>query len=564
MGAEGGGQQAGARSPAEPAAVGAAMQEAARSATDVTGGVAATDPARPGSWSPPRKNATAVSERELAVRPIAAELATRVLSYFSPPLPPETDASFERARSERLRRRIRVYCVVFAVVALLRAFVVLGWGWNASALTGVLEALFAAGVFRWARPSVTLDRLRLAQVTMTLVTVTAAMSLVAARFDGRETLPLGLWPLAWRHLLAAAILPWNWREALFAFGLMWAADVGLVTIDWVRGKTEWLSQVMVLLAGPTLALPGTLLSWWRHSKYRQEYQLTTESEMYRSLSRELESARRVHEAFLPTPIVHPELQLSYVYQPHRQIGGDVLYLHPTKPKPGEPFTLILLDVVGHGIAAALTVNRLLGEIERMFAEAEADDAQAVVLPAALARGLNRYVSLTLAGHGLFATAFIARIDVARDRICWVNCGHPPGFLVSADGQIRRLSSQAMMLGVADEASLGASDLEERFDRGSVLLVCTDGATEARNPAGEPLLTEGVERLLAEQVSAAVPPTEWPARLAAAIAGYRDGPSDDDLLLATVSRVTVPAERLAGLRATVAAAPPAQAGGERTS
>lgn len=469
------------------------------------------------------------------IRTAAVELATRVLGYFSPPLPPESDASFERARSERLRRRIRVYCVVMGLMALLTAFVKWGNDQTWGMLAGLADVSLSAAVFYWTRPKAVVDRLRLAQVTMTLIALTATLGLVGARLDGGPP-PLGLFPLLWRHVLAAAILPWNWREAVFAFGLMWVANTGAVTLDWLWGRTDVLAWLLVVLAGPTLAAPGTLLSWWRHSQYRRRYQLVTESEMYRSLSRELESARRVHEAFLPAPIRHNDLQLSYVYQPHRQLGGDVLYVHPPRPRPGEAFTLILLDVVGHGIAAALTVNRLLGEIERMFAEAEAGEPGSVVTPTTLAVGLNRYVGLTLAGHGLFATAFIARVDVAGDRLTWVNCGHPPGFLVSPGREVVRLEGGAMMLGVVDESQLGASDTHEPFPPGSVLVVCTDGATEARDASGAPLLVQGVQRLLAAQIASGEPPTEWPARLAAAIAEYRDGSSDDDLLLATVARV----------------------------
>lgn len=461
--------------------------------------------------------------------------AANLLSYFSPPLPPETDASFERARADRLRRRIRVYCVVMGVVAAFKGLAAWNGGQGWSVLAAVLEIGLVGTIFIWTRPGNAVDRRVLAQVSMGLIAASGVLWLVAGRFDGLGA-GTGLFTMLWRHLIASALLPWNWREAVFAIGLLAVANAAIVTFDVLRGASGIGLWIGAVAFAPTMAVPGTLLSWWRHSKYRQRHRLVTESEMYRSLSKEMESARRVHEACLPAPIVHPDLRLFYVYQPYRQLGGDVLYLHPPSPRPGEPFTLILLDVVGHGIAAALTVNRIVGEIERIYAEAALTDASPELSPSDLALGLNRYVGLTLASHSLFATAFIARIDPQRDRLTWVNCGHPSGFLMSPDGKVKRLEGDTMMLGVADDDLLGAVDTDETFGSGSVLLLCTDGATEARDPSGNALLTAGFEQLLTTVARSGEPPSEWPSRLAESIAAFRDGPTDDDLLLATVARL----------------------------
>lgn len=458
-----------------------------------------------------------------------------LLSYFSPPLPPESDASFERARADRLRRRIRVYCVVMGVVAAFKGLAAWSGGQVWSVFAALLEVGLVGTIFIWTRPGNTVDRKVLAQVSMGLIAASGVLWLVAGRFDGLGA-GTGLFTMLWRHLLASALLPWNWREAVFAIGLLAVANAAIVTFDVLIGASGLSTWIVAVGFAPTMAVPGTALSWWRHSKYRQRHRLVTESEMYRSLSKEMESARRVHEACLPAPIVHEDLRLFYVYQPYRQLGGDLLYLHPPRPQPGEPFTLILLDVVGHGIAAALTVNRIVGEIERIYAEAALMDASPELSPSDLALGLNRYVGLTLAGHSLYATAFIARIEPKLDRLTWVNCGHPSGFLIAPGGKVRRLEGETMMLGVADDDLLGATDAEEWFGPGSVLLLCTDGATEARNPAGNALLTAGFEKMLATIARSGEPPSEWPTRLAESIAMFRDGPTDDDLLLAAVARV----------------------------
>ena len=92
----------------------------------------------------------------------------------------------------------------------------------------------------------------------------------------------------------------------------------------------------------------------------------------------------------------------------RQIGGDYLFarFEPDARRPRR-FHLLIIDVPGHGIAAALTVNRLYGEIERLFAE-NPETGPGEVLAA-----LNRYVHLTLSRHSIYATACV-RIDTERD------------------------------------------------------------------------------------------------------------------------------------------------------
>lgn len=468
-------------------------------------------------------------------------MADSILNYFSLPPASPMDAGFERQRGEVLRRRVRVYTGVMAAITLIKILVMLEENSRAFQLMAGVVEVGCLGVIFWrTRRATQWNPVTLSQLSMALVAGSGVLWLIAGRLDG-VSVSTGMWTILWRHLLAAALLPWNWREAVFAVGMFALANAGLVLVDLVRGATGFWTLVFSVALAPAVAVPGVLLSWWRHSKFRARHQLTTESAMYRSLSREMEGARRVHEACMPAPINNGEVRLHYVYQPFRSLGGDLLYIHPAQPAAGEAFTLIVLDVAGHGIAAALTVNRIVGEVERMLAEHEmrraggGEGAAHEVTPAELARGLNRYVGLTLAQHGLFATAFIARVDARRERLTWVNCGHPSSFLRCPNRPLRKLEGDTMMLGVGSDDELCAVDQTEWFGAGSVLLACTDGATEARDPSGVALLTAGYERVLGEVIGAKSPPAEWPAEISAAVASHRQGPPDDDTLLVAVVR-----------------------------
>src|SRR5207253_7984992 len=138
-----------------------------------------------------------------------------------------------------------------------------------------------------------------------------------------------------------------------------------------------------------------------------------------------------HEALFPAPIAHGPLRFEYRYQPMLQIGGDYLYsrFSPSTGGAAPAFNLLLMDVTGHGIAAALTVNRLYGEVERLFAE----DPHAG--PGEVLSALNRYVHLTLATHSVYVTALCLRIDQHSGTLEYASGGHPPAFLCAVNGTI---------------------------------------------------------------------------------------------------------------------------------
>src|SRR5262249_4586108 len=141
---------------------------------------------------------------------------------------------------------------------------------------------------------------------------------------------------------------------------------------------------------PILAVaPGSAWCWWRDRRFRKNFRTTFESRSFRKLQHDLSDARRVHEALLPAARSHGPVRFHYIYEPMRQIGGDLLFVFPPshlhEAEGVQSLSLVVLDVTGHGIAAALTVNRIVGELERLFI----DDPDAP--PGKALAALNRYV-----------------------------------------------------------------------------------------------------------------------------------------------------------------------------
>jgi hypothetical protein len=334
------------------------------------------------------------------------------------------------------------------------------------------------------------------------------------------------------YLIACIFIPWTFREALRPAAVILltnAAVIGADILFTIQRPNQRIIAVICMGCSVLSFAPGLFICWWRFSRFRKHFRLTYESSGYRKLQTELADARRVHESSLPPQnlLTTGPVRLAYVYEPMRQIGGDILFVHPADDPAAPVLSVILVDVNGHGFGAALMANRLIGEIQRLFAE-NPDAA-----PDQLLAALNRYVCLTLARTGVFATALCLRIDTRNGTLQHANGGHPPVFLRKSSGEIIRLEPDTYLLGVVDGADFRPACQSLPFQSGDAILAYTDGATEARDLAGEMITISGLHQRLEALVSS---PDRWPQSLLHQITSHRRAPADDDTLLAAIYRV----------------------------
>ncbi len=325
------------------------------------------------------------------------------------------------------------------------------------------------------------------------------------------------------YTLACLLIPWTFREALRPAAVLMTAVAGVALFDRIR-IANWVWPVAIGAAAVAM-VPGLVICWWRYSRFRRRMQLRFESLSYRRLQADLAGARRIHEACLPSLTGGGPVGMAYAYEPMSEIGGDLVFVHSSPD--GRQLTMVLFDVTGHGIAAALTVNRLYGELERIFAEHPHAD------PAETLCSLNRYIHLTLATHSVYVTAICIRLDVAGGVLQWANGGHPSAVLLRADGAISLLESNETILGVLGGSDFQPSTVEAPFAAGDVIIAYTDGASESTDQRGAHLGCDGVRQLIREMAASRLPPQEWPAALLERIAGHRNGPPDDDTLIAAL-------------------------------
>lgn len=217
--------------------------------------------------------------------------------------------------------------------------------------------------------------------------------------------------------------------------------------------------------------------------------------------------------------------MEYVYEPMREIGGDFLFAHPLAFPPsgeGGALSVVLIDVSGHGVAAALAVNRLHGELRRFFGAHPSGG------PGELLSALNAYAHADLAEQAMYATALCLRVDPAARMLAWASAGHPPALLRRANGSVEELKATAVMLGVLPPDAFRPEARTTSLAAGDAAVAFTDGAMDAADGAGRAFGTEGVRDAVARGA-----PGRIAAGVASAVRAHRAGRAMDDTLIVEV-------------------------------
>ncbi len=451
----------------------------------------------------------------------------------------ELEAEHERWLRSRFLWYAGVVAAVLAVrlVAVVALRAAVGVGGSAFPVRDVLLGVPAVAMYGAAfwvalrgRPRKR-DILRMAYwliVASGVITIVGAM--LAFRGEGRAeqalTGAVGALGIFYAHVFACLFLPWTWRECVRPLVPLLALNAAVTVYS--AWHAPWVA-VGIIVASPAIGVPGAAVCWWRFSRFRERVANAALRGRYVEMRRELVDARRIHESLFPPMVEDGQLRMRYVYEPMRHIGGDFLFARFSPSAHGErpALNLLVFDVTGHGIAAALTVNRLHGELERLYAEHPGAG------PGEILGALNRYVHLTLAAHSVYVTALCCRIDPNRDVLEYASGGHPPAFVRTVDGRLEQLDSTALVLGAAAAGDFETDVHSHRFGPGDTLVAFTDGALEARNGLGRHFGIGGVQRLLASLESARE--RDCIRAILQTVSRHRAGPPEDDVLVVEVHR-----------------------------
>ena len=217
-------------------------------------------------------------------------------------------------------------------------------------------------------------------------------------------------------------------------------------------------------------------------------------EIFRDLTANVEDlvrAKMIQAAALTTEFpVDPRVAFDVRYTPSEIVGGDYYRIE----RIGENlYGILIADVMGHGVAAALYTMQLRSLWEDWRAE--------LVSPSRFLGQINRSLYTLAVGEGYFATAVYGIYNVVTGRFNYVRAGHPAPLLLHADGRAIPQGDSQPALGMME--SYDYPEQEIQLGAGDRLLMYTDGAIEITDAKGEELGEDGLVRLLHSQASLSV-------------------------------------------------------------
>lgn len=151
------------------------------------------------------------------------------------------------------------------------------------------------------------------------------------------------------------------------------------------------------------------------------------------------------------------------------------------PRADGSTAVVVADVSGHGAEAGLVASRFKHRLTGLLSS-DLDLATVFEL-AATPDGDD---------DERFVACMLVVVEPGRQRVRWVNAGHPPALLVPASGEVRELGPTGPLV---SSISLGWEVEEAPIAAGDLLVMCTDGILEARDATGAEFGEEGVREVL---------------------------------------------------------------------
>ncbi len=299
-----------------------------------------------------------------------------------------------------------------------------------------------------------------------------------------ELFPLLIVGFALRKRLDLA----RWLVAIFAFtaslisNFRIAVSQGSRFTHWTLGSTIN-KPLFIILGNPftptTLANTGLLLSI-----VYAVYRYTREAALRQgAMEQELRSAQELQQVLIPELL--PSLtgySVTSAYIPAQEVGGDFFQVIPAGP--GGASWLILGDVSGKGLRAAMTVSLIVGMLRTLI--------DFTTQPAEVLAGLNRRLYGRL--HGGFVTCLVMLLEA--DGTCVLaSAGHPAPFV----NQQEIALPGALPLGLTSEAVYEPRTMS--LQEGDHLVLYTDGLLEARAASGELYSFERLRHLMQRKPNA---------------------------------------------------------------
>jgi len=217
---------------------------------------------------------------------------------------------------------------------------------------------------------------------------------------------------------------------------------------------------------------------------RNQRTLVRERALSRSLDEQINFARKIQERMLPKDYADNDFKITTRFKPSTILSGDFFHFFKTDLNERG---VIIGDVTGHDVAAAMMMMTVMGILNDVFILAETTFEE--MIHRANSR-LNKTIS-----EQFFVTAMAVWFDISG-RLKYINMGHPTGLLSGKNtNPIQELNPTGFPLGIFEEVDLNPQEID--FKPGDRILLYTDGLTEAKDYSGKSFGLEKLKKIFSE-------------------------------------------------------------------
>lgn len=356
---------------------------------------------------------------------------------------------------------------------------------------------------RWVKTRVAQDETETVRISRTIVKEVmssghAVLSMDAAddsRFDSSQSIA----DFSIRSMICAPLTDSDGK----AFGAL--------QIDSAKGRGHFNDEDMDLLAGVAKQIGIVIRNAELHERTLRQQEV----------EQDLQHATEVQQAFLPqAPPQASGFDVCSYYQAANHIGGDYFdYI----PLADGRVAIVVADVVGHGVAAAMFMAKLAAET-RFCLASEPDVAKAIVR-------LNDCMSHLEVER--FITFLVIVVDPRSDKAIIVNAGHmAPIIRRSQSGDIEEPGEEESGLPIAIMEGMDYEAVEIELRRGDLAVMYTDGVNEAMDSKDEEFGIQRVKQLTAADGSASAVKDRI---VESVLQHVGDAPPFDDMCLVVIER-----------------------------
>ncbi|MCD0460285.1 SpoIIE family protein phosphatase [Roseiconus lacunae] len=292
---------------------------------------------------------------------------------------------------------------------------------------------------------------------------------------------------------------------------------GAIQIDSTQGRGQFVEEDIDLLSGVATQAGIVITNAQMHEQALKQQEV----------EQDLRLATDVQKAFLPqTPPKTIGWEFDSFYRAANHIGGDY---YDYIPLPDGRVAVVVADVVGHGVAAAMFMAKLSAET-RFCLASESNVSKAIEC-------LNDRMSELEVES--FVTFLMVVIDPNEASVTIVNAGHmPPIVRRQVDGEIVEPGKEQSGLPIAIMGGMEYEAVSVPIEPGDFLLLYTDGINEAMDAKDQEFGIEAIRAL----ISKAGETTSIKDRIVEAVLRHiGDAPPFDDMCLVAIRRTERPHE-----------------------